>query len=175
MSITSGLRVELRQRRLDHRGELAVGDQHFGLAVLEDEGDRVGIEADIERVQHRARHRHAEMRLEQLGRVGCHHGDGVVLADAAPLERAREAAAAAIGLGPIVAARAVHDREPVGMDGRGADQEIERRQRHEIRRVAVEPGRVRGRSSSSPPGPLTSRRDCVARPAMTISRAEETP
>ncbi len=33
--------LQLRQRRADLRGELAVGDQHLGLAVLEDVGDRL--------------------------------------------------------------------------------------------------------------------------------------
>ena len=80
-------------------------------AVVEHERDRVGVEPRVERVQHRAGHRHAEVRLEHLRRVGEHHGDRVAHADAAPDERRGQPAAARVGLRPGVAARAVDDGE----------------------------------------------------------------
>jgi len=56
--------AECCERRLDDRREFAVGDQQFGLAVREDEGDRARVEPGIQRIQHSTGHRHAEMRLE---------------------------------------------------------------------------------------------------------------
>ena len=50
-------------------GEFVVGDQQFGGAMLQDEGDRAGIQAVIQRVQHRPGHRHAVMRFEQCRHV----------------------------------------------------------------------------------------------------------
>ena len=50
--------------------ELAVDQQHLGLAVVEDEGDHRRIEPRVERIQHAARHRHAEMRLVHFGMLG---------------------------------------------------------------------------------------------------------
>ena len=76
-------RLEQRQRRLDDGRKLAVGDQHLGLAVVQHEGDGLGIEAGVQRIEHGAGHRHAEMALEHRRRVGQHHRDGVALADAA--------------------------------------------------------------------------------------------
>ena len=94
-------------------GELAVGDQDLGLGVAEDEGDGARVEPVVERVQHRARHRHAVMRLEQRRHVGRHHRDRVARPDAAPAQRIGEPAAARIELAIGEAPLAVDDRELV--------------------------------------------------------------
>src|SRR5207249_7805859 len=57
--------LERRQRAPDDWREFGVGEQHLRLAVAEDEGDRLGVEADVDRVQHRVGHRHGEMRSEE--------------------------------------------------------------------------------------------------------------
>ena len=44
--------------------ELAIGQQQLGLAVLQAEGDQRRIEADVDRVQHRADHRRRVVRLQ---------------------------------------------------------------------------------------------------------------
>ena len=74
--------------------EFAVGDQHLGLAVLEDEGDRLGVEPDVERVEDGARHRHAIGRLKRLGHIWRHDRDSVAAPNAGLDERRGEALAA---------------------------------------------------------------------------------
>ena len=59
-----------RQRLFDDGGKFAVDDQHLGLGMVELKGDDGGIEAGVERMQHRPGHRHAEMRLQHRRRVG---------------------------------------------------------------------------------------------------------
>ena len=55
MSTTSS-RCSGRQQRQhagDQRRKLAVGEQRAGFAMPQDEGERLGIEPDVERVEHR--------------------------------------------------------------------------------------------------------------------------
>jgi hypothetical protein len=75
------------QRRRDEGGKFGVGDQHLGFAVIEDERDRFRIEADVEGVQHRTRHRHAEMRLERFRDVRRQHRHRIAASDAVRRER----------------------------------------------------------------------------------------
>jgi hypothetical protein len=119
--------VELGQRRLDHRREFAVGQQHLGFAVLEDEGDRVGIEPNVERVEHGARHRHAERRLEAFGHVGRHDGNRVPAPDTVLRQRRREAAAALQRLTPGVTALPVDHGNPPRVHLGRAQQKPDRR------------------------------------------------
>ncbi len=72
---------EQRQRLFDRRREFGVGDEHPGLAVLEHERERLGVEPGVERVEHAAGHRHAEMRLDHFRRVGGHQRHRVADAD----------------------------------------------------------------------------------------------
>ena len=134
--------VQQRQRLLDRRGELAVGDQRAGAAMAQHEGDRLGVEPRVQRVQHRAAHRHAEMRLVHRRDVRRHHRDRVVLADAAPRQRRCQTAAARVGLAPGEALRAMHDRGCVRIDVGRALQEGQRRQRRVVGLVAVEPSQI---------------------------------
>ncbi|KAF1854083.1 hypothetical protein Lal_00005300 [Lupinus albus] len=135
--------VEQGQRLLRHAGELAVDDQDLRLAMLQDEGDGLGIQAGVDGVQHGAGQRHAEMGLEQFRRVGGQHGDGVAGADAQIGQRRGQTAHADEGLGPGPAHRAVDDGQPVGPHRGGALQEGQRRQGDEIGGVAVEVALVR--------------------------------
>ena len=134
---------ERRQRLLDGRRELGVGEEHLRFRVLEDERDRRGVETVVERVEHRARHRHAEVRLVHRRSVGRHHRDRVAAADAEARERRGEPARALVDLGPGVASIAVHHRHAIGERRRAAGQERERRERNVVRRVLVEVGLVR--------------------------------
>ena len=130
--------VEQGERALDRGRELAVGQQHLGLAVLQHEGDRFRIEPGVERVEHRARGRHAEVRFEHRRHVGQHCRDGVAAADAGGAERAGQAPAALEGLAPVAPERTVDQRGAPRIDRRGTLDEAQRRQRDEVGGVAVE-------------------------------------
>ena len=113
-------RLDEFQRALDRRRELAIGDQHLRLAVIEHESDGFAVEAGVQRVQHPAHHRHAEMRVGHRRNIGQHHRHRIADADAQSGKRAREPAAARIGLAPRRAKLPVDDRRPVRINVRGA-------------------------------------------------------
>ena len=123
----------------DHRRELAVGDQHLRPGVAEDEADGVRVEPVVERVEHRAAHRHAEVGFEHLRDVRGHQRDGVADADPASGEGAGEAAAARVELGVGVAPITVDDRRLGRVDHRRSLQEADWREWHEVRGLLVEP------------------------------------
>ena len=131
-----------RERVLDHLGKFAVDDQHLGLAVVERERDDGGVEPGVDGVEHRAGHGDAVVRFEHRRRIGQHGRHRVAALDAALGERrgkfCRAREKLAIGPGAL----AVDDRGLVRIDRGGARQERQRRQRLEIRRVAVEIGVV---------------------------------
>ncbi len=84
--------------RSDDCGELAVGNQHLGTAVIEAEGEGGRVQAGVERVENRAGHRHPEMRLVKLRRVGGHDRHRIAYPDPASGECGCEAATAGVGL-----------------------------------------------------------------------------
>jgi hypothetical protein len=85
-----------------------------------------------------ARHRHAVMRLQGRRDVAGQHRDRVARADAARGERRRQPAAA-LGEAAIVVAALAMDHGRLGrIDGGGALEEAERRERRAIGRAAVE-------------------------------------
>ena len=106
--------------------------------MIEREGVDRGVEPGVDGVEHRARHRHAVMAFEHRRRVGEHHRDGVAALDAALAQRRGEPPRAGIEVAIIAPQRAVDDGDVVGIDRGRALQELQRRQRLEIRRVAVE-------------------------------------
>ncbi|MOA22937.1 hypothetical protein D3C78_1435350 [compost metagenome] len=55
--------------------------------MVEHEGDGLGVEPGVERIEHRAGHGHAEMRFDHGRRIGQQHGHAVVLANAIALQR----------------------------------------------------------------------------------------
>ncbi|MCY1231254.1 hypothetical protein D9M72_436960 [compost metagenome] len=125
------------QRHLPRKvGKLGVGQQHAGLAMAQHEDQVGGVEADIQRIEHGTRHRHAEMRLHHGRRIGQQRGHGITLADAGPRQRAGQAPRARIGVAPVLAQRAVHDGQALAVHLGGADQEVDGRKRHEVGRVA---------------------------------------
>jgi len=91
--------------------------------MFQHEGDGRGVEADIQRVQHGARHRHTEMALQHLRRVRSHDGHGVALAYAAPGKRIRKHMTALARLFPGEPAFSMHDRRVLRKNPGGALQE----------------------------------------------------
>ena len=121
-----------RQRLLHDASKFRVNDDNFGLSVIEHEGYGLGVQPGIERIEHRARGRNAEMRLNHRRRVGQHHRHGVALAYAVLAERAGQLAAAAKQFSPVSPQLAMHDGQPLRVDLGGALNEGQRRQRREI-------------------------------------------
>ena len=60
----SGFTLAWAQRVLHDGRELAVGDQDLGVGVVELEGDDRRVETGVQRMEHRARHRHAVVGFE---------------------------------------------------------------------------------------------------------------
>ncbi|MCY1432405.1 hypothetical protein D9M71_484030 [compost metagenome] len=113
---------------MDHCVELTVGNQHLGLAMLQHECNGLGIQANVQWVEHSADHRHTEMHFKHLGNVGQHHRHRVVLADTATGQRRGQASATGVGLRPGAANRTVDNGEVIGISAGGALDETQRRQ-----------------------------------------------
>ncbi|MCY1428692.1 hypothetical protein D9M71_445860 [compost metagenome] len=114
------------QSAFDDRMELAVGDQHLGLAMLQHEGDGLGIQAHVQGIEHSTGHGYAEMRLEHGRGVGQHHCHGVATANATAGQGAGQAPTALVGFLPVAADGAVDDGRVVAVHGSGAFDEAQR-------------------------------------------------
>jgi hypothetical protein len=134
---------EQRQCFFEHRRVFAIAQQQPRAAVPKHEGDRFGVEARVQRIEHRAAHRDAEMRFEHGWHVGQHRRHRIATAYAPRRQCAAQAPAAAIGLRPGLADRTMDQRDPVRVDAGRAFDEAQRRQRHEIGLVAVQTDVVR--------------------------------
>ena len=132
-------RIHSVERLCDHRRELAIGDQHLGLGVAEDEADRGGVEPVVEGVEHRAAHRHAEVRFEHLRDVRRYQRDGVAGPYAASCERPGEAAAARVELRVGDAPGSMHNRGLARVDHGRSLEEADWGERDEVRGALVEP------------------------------------
>ena len=126
------------ERLSHHRRELAVDDQHLRVGVLQDERDHRRVQPRVDAVEHRARHRHAVVRLDHLRRVRQHDRHRVAFTDLHRLERARQRPRPFVDLPPAAAQRTVDHRASLRVDVGGPLDEAHRRERHEVRRVAVE-------------------------------------
>ena len=136
-------------------GELVGGDQDARAGVLDDVGQLVDREPDVERHQHRAAHRHAVVQLEHHVAVRAQRGDPVARFDAevrqCPGQRQRTLEQLGVG----EPALAVHHRGPIAEHARGAVQERRGRERGERERGhGREPTRPRS-STTAPSRRLT--------------------
>jgi hypothetical protein len=88
-------RLDARRDRLDHRQEGEVEEQHAILGVVGDVDDLVGMQARVERVQHRAQSRDRVVELEVAVAVPGERRDAVAVArpaaSALAIRRARAA------------------------------------------------------------------------------------
>jgi hypothetical protein len=132
------LGLRKRQRLLDHLGIFAIGDQHLGFGVVEGEAEDSRVEPGVERIEDGAGHRDPVMGVDHRRGIRQHHRDGVAAPDPGLGERRGETAGAGVerGIGP--GPRAVDDRRPVGKHRGGALQKAQRRQRLEVRGIAIE-------------------------------------
>ena len=105
-----------------------VDDEDPRAGVLEDVGDLLGHEPGVDRDEHGAGARHAEVRLEQLVDVRGEERDPVAVRDPALLERDREPPHPLAHLRPREPTLAVDDGRPAGEGERSPLEEGERRQ-----------------------------------------------
>jgi hypothetical protein len=114
--------------------------------------NRGGVEARIERVEHRAAHRHAVVALEHGGRIGEHDRDGVAAHEPALRQHRSELLRAHMEVPVAALEPPMGDRRPVRKDLRGALQEGERRQRLEVGGIAIEIAVIGRERHGAPPG-----------------------
>ena len=139
MSTTIGrLAAELLQRRRDGGVELAVGEEQLGLAVLQAEGDQRRIEADVDRVEHRADHRRRVVRLQHGRDVGGQNRHRIAAPDAGLGQGMRQPPRAGVELGVGEPAAAVDDGRAVAEEVGRAREEADRAQRHEVGRALAQ-------------------------------------
>ena len=138
MSITRSAVFEHAQGAFRDGAEFTVGDEDFCFSMRELEGDRLRIQAHVQRVQHSAGHGHAEVRFVHRRHIRRENGDGVARSDAMLRQGGREPAAAVVGRRPGAAPRAVDKSDPKRMDRRRLRQEAQRRQRRIVRRPLAE-------------------------------------
>ena len=128
----------LRQRARHDRPEFAIDQHDLGFRMLQDERNRCRIQPDVDRAQHRAEHRHGIMRLQHLRNVGGHDRHGFTLADAGTRKCRCQPTRTLQELRIGVASLAMDHRDARSVHARRAYQERHRRQRHIIRRSAIE-------------------------------------
>ena len=108
--------VEPRQGLFNHRRKLGIGDQHPGIAVLEDIGHRVRIQPGVDGIEYTAGHGHREMGLGQFRGIGRHHRHRGALADPDAFQGVGHATAAGGGFPPGPGLVAVDDGGDVRID-----------------------------------------------------------
>ena len=114
------------QHLAHHRRELAVGDQHRRLAVLQLPGQQRRIQADVERIQHGIERRYGVVRFHHLRGVAQHGADRGAATHSERAQRRGEARRALARLRPAVAACAVHHGGQIAEHLRGALDEAHR-------------------------------------------------
>ena len=134
--------ADLLQRGADRCVELAVDKDHLRFAMLERERDGRCIEADVDRVQHGAQHRHGVVNLEVGEDIGRDHRDGVPGPHARFRKRRGEPPASRIELPICELALPVDDRDPVAEEACGAGKEAHGRQRGVVGVALLEFGAV---------------------------------
>jgi hypothetical protein len=120
------------ERIRDYVGEFGIDQDDLRPAMVELKRDRGRIEANVECIQHGARHRHGKVRFVHRRHVGQHRRDRVALADALARKVGRKAPATLKGLRPGEAAVFIDCAEMIRINGGAAFEEAQRRQRHVI-------------------------------------------
>ena len=77
------------------------------------ESDGFGVKPDVQRVQHRTGHRHAEMCLVHRGNILGHHGDRITRTYTALSQGRGQAPAAGVGLRPGAVPGTMNDGDPI--------------------------------------------------------------
>ena len=121
------IRAGLPQRRPHRSGVFSVGQDDFGLAMLEDEPDRTSIQPRIDATQYGTEHRNGVMSFEHFGRVRRHDGNGIALPYPGFRQRRRQPPAPLGELRIGIAAVAMDDGDSIGVNARRTPQKGHRR------------------------------------------------
>ena len=144
--------VEQRDGFEREGSEFAVDEQQFRLAVTQDEGQAFDVKTRVDGIEHSARERNTEVRLQHRRRVGGHDGDGVMAANAAADQRRGQLVAARPCLGPSLAKLAMDDGCSTWIDVCRAIQKPQGSQWHVVGRRALQPVGIEGRAHDPVPG-----------------------
>ena len=126
--------AELRCDLLEERGEVALEEDDLRAGVVEDVGDLVGCQADVDRVEHGARLDDAVVRLQQLVGVVGQERHPLARLDAEP-EQGVGQAVRSFGVFPVGELPiAVDDPDSVAEEGRRSVAELEDGERNEHRK-----------------------------------------
>ena len=109
------------------RDEVTVDDHHPVTRVVDDVGQLVVRQAQVEGVQHRPHRRHREVRCQVCRRVPAQRRHDVIAADAQPLQRPRKLAGPCgkVGEGPAARRCATElSHSSVGMHSLAVDQHV---------------------------------------------------
>ncbi len=148
--------LQLAGDLFDERLEVAMEEEDLGSRVADDVGDLAGRQADIDRVQDRARLEDAEIGLEQLVRVVGDEAHPIAGLDADPHERVREPMRSLAELPIRQPDVAVDDAHLVSEEGLGPIAELQHGQRNEHHNLLAGRGRLPRRIH----GPSRTRDGC---------------
>ena len=115
-----------------HRGIGRIGDQHPAVAVFQDVGDGVRIEAHVDRVKHAAGHRYPVMGLQQFRRVPRDHRHRVAPGDAEGIQSGSQPLRPGGHLLPGIPPVAVDDRVVIWVRVAGPRKDGDRAQNHMV-------------------------------------------
>ena len=132
------LSIDLLQRLPYQGGILGIDEQNFGASMHQRESDIRGIETGIQRIEHRAEHRHSKMRFDHFRNVRCNDRNRIEALDPQPRQCGCEPDAAIKQLRVGIAARAVDDGNLSGKRAGRTGQEADRRQRYVVGRMPVQ-------------------------------------
>ena len=104
------------ERLGNQRGKFGINNQRLGFAMVQHEGDGLGVQAGVQGIEHGPGHGHAKVRLNHRWRVGQDNGDRVIFANAGLLQGMGQLAAAGISLRPGLAQSTVHDGQTLGVN-----------------------------------------------------------
>ena len=120
---------ELQRGAMREFAVFRIDDQRLRLAMAQHEQQRRHVEPRIQRVEHGAGHRHAEVRFYHRRNIGQQGGHGVAALDADLPQRTGQPPRALVCLAPVAANRPMDDSQPLTVDFGRAHDEIDRRQR----------------------------------------------
>ncbi len=108
------------------RRKFCVRDDHLRLSVVEDEGDGVCVESDVDGIDHGSGCRDPEEPFVKRGDISRNHRHRIAFSDPPAFQRRRQLPAATEGIAPGVALSTMDHREALRVNRRGSRQPAQR-------------------------------------------------